>query len=116
QQLYGVGMLRVLEDRYSDAMGLLKQVIKLNPRHVPALNNLAMLLAETEETRKEGLALVERAIAHRGHQPTLLDTKGTILLWSGKTQDAVTLLEAAARGSATDPRHSFHLALAYREL
>jgi tetratricopeptide (TPR) repeat protein len=114
--LYHVGMLRVLEDRYPDAVSLLQKVIKLNPRHVPALNNLAMLLAESEETRAEGLALVERAIAHRGHQPTLLDTKGTILLWSGRTQDAVELLEAAARGSTTDPRHGFHLALAYSEL
>jgi len=114
--VYGVGMLRVLEDRYPEAIVLLRKVVRLNPRHVPALNNLAMLLAESQETRAEGLAFVERAIVHRGHLPTLLDTKGTILLWSGKTQEAVTLLEAAARGSTTDPRHSFHLASAYHEL
>jgi Flp pilus assembly protein TadD len=114
--LYGVGMLRVLEDRYSDAIALLERVVRLSPHHIAALNNLAVLVAESESTRQEGLALVERAIAHRGHQPTLLDTKGTILMWAGQTNEAVTLLEAAARGSTTDPRHGFHLALAYSEL
>jgi len=114
--LYGVGMVRVFEDRYEDAMALLQKVVRLSPQHIPALNNLAVLVAESDGTRPEGLTLIDRAIAHRGHQPTLLDTKGTILMWAGQTSEAVTLLEAAARGSTTDPRHSFHLALAYSEL
>ncbi len=113
---YGVGMLRVLEDRYPEAVPLLHKVVQLNPRHVPALNNLAMIVAQTPDNRQEALDLVERAIAYRGNQPTLLDTKGTILLWAGRTDEAKTLLEAAARGFSNDPRHSFHLAMAYSEL
>ncbi|MEX2175678.1 MAG: tetratricopeptide repeat protein [Pirellulaceae bacterium] len=113
--LYGVGMLRVLEDRYPEAIELLGQVIELAPRHVSALNNLAVLVAETPDRRPEALELVERAIDLRGQQPTLLDTKGTILITSGRSTDALSLLEAAARGTKSDPRHKFHLALAYND-
>jgi len=46
----------------------------------------------------------------------LLDTKGTILLYAGQLEQAVTFLEAAAQSSDSDPRYLFHLALAYQTL
>jgi len=113
--LYGVGMLRIFQDRYADAITLLAQVIELSPKHVSALNNLAVVVAETPERRDEALALIERAIAVKGHEPTLLDTKGTILVGLGDTEQAIPLLEAASRGPTADPRHRFHLALAYSD-
>jgi Flp pilus assembly protein TadD len=114
--LYGLGMLRTLADRYPEAIGLLRKVVSLNPRHVPALNNLAVLVAETPDQREEALQLVEQAIELRGQQPTLLDTKGTILVFGGRSSEAITLLEAAARGVNSDPRHKFHLAMAYHDV
>ena len=114
--LYGVGMLRLLADRYPDAIAMLRQVVTLNPRHVPALNNLAVLVAETPDQRDEALELVEQAIELRGQQSTLLDTKGTILVFGGRSSEAITLLEAAARGPQADPRHKFHLAIAYLDV
>jgi tetratricopeptide (TPR) repeat protein len=113
--LYGVGMLRIFQDRYDDAITLLSQVIQLSPYHVSALNNLAVVVAETPERRDEAIALVERAIEVKGHEPTLLDTKGTILVSRGDTEVAIPLLEAAARGPTADPRHRFHLAMAYSD-
>ena len=109
-------MLRVFQDRYADAITLLSKVIELSPQHVSALNNLAVVVAETPERRDEALDLIERAIAVKGHEPTLLDTKGTILVSRGDTDDAISLLEAASRGPSADPRHRFHLALAYSDL
>lgn len=114
--LYGVGMLRVIANRYPEAIGLLRRVIQHKPLHVSALNNLAMLLAESESTRPEALELVERAIEHRGKESTLFDTKGTILLRMGRPQEAVQLLASAASGRDADPRYHFHLALAYQDL
>ena len=113
--LYGVGMLRILEDRYSDATSLLGQVIEHSPHHVSALNNLAVVVAETPERQEEALDLIERAIAVKGHEPTLLDTKGAILAARGNIDEAIPLLEAASRGPTADPRHRFHLALVYHE-
>lgn len=114
--LYGVGMLRIFQDRYPEATDLLSKVIKLNPRHVAALNNLSVLLAETPDRRDKAMELVQRAIEIRGQEPTLLDTHGTILLLGGQSREAVSLLEAAARGMSTDPRHKFHLAIAYLDI
>jgi Flp pilus assembly protein TadD len=114
--LYGVGMLRTLADRYPEAINLLRKVVTINPRHVPALNNLAVLVAETPDQRDQAMQLVEQAIELRGQQSTLLDTKGTILVFGGKSSEAVNLLEAAARGVNSDPRHKFHLALAYHDI
>jgi tetratricopeptide (TPR) repeat protein len=114
--LYGMGMLRTLADRYPEAIALLRKVVTLNPRHVPALNNLAVLVAETPDQREEALTLVDQAIELRGQQTTLLDTKGTILVFGGKSSEAIALLEAAARGVHSDPRHKFHLAMAYHDI
>ena len=108
-------MLRILEDRYPDATTLLGQVIEHSPHHVSALNNLAVVVAETPERQEEALDLIERAIAVKGHEPTLLDTKGAILAARGKIEEAIPLLEAASRGPTADPRHRFHLALVYHE-
>jgi Flp pilus assembly protein TadD len=113
--LYGVGMLRVLADRYPDAIELLQKVVRLQPRHVPALNNLSVLVAETPDQRQEATLLVDQAIALRGQQSTFLDTKGTILVFNGRSSEAIPLLEAAARGTHSDPRHKFHLAIAYQD-
>jgi tetratricopeptide (TPR) repeat protein len=114
--LYGVGMLRVLGDRYPEAIELLRKVIKLNPRHISALNNLAVLVAETPDQRSEAIELIDQAIELRGQQPTLIDTKGTILVLGGRSSESTSLLEAAARGVHSDPRHKFHLAMAYHDV
>ena len=114
--LYGVGMLRVLTDEYPAAIELLERVIARQPRHVAALNNLAVILAESPDKRGKALELIDQAMNLRGQQPTLLDSKGTILMLTGRTTDALSLLEAASRGKNSDPRHKFHLALAYEDV
>ena len=114
--LYCMGMLRVLGDRYQEATELLQKVIALHPRHGAALNNLACILAETPDRREEAAQLVEQAINLRGQEPTLLDTQGAILVVGGRSSEAVGLLEAAARGTHSDPRHKFHLAIAYQDI
>ena len=62
------------------------------------------MLAEQPESekRKEALEFVERAINLAGPQPGLLDTKGMVLFFDGKPDQAVGVLEEAAR--ACQPR------------
>jgi uncharacterized protein HemY len=91
-------------------------VLKQQPKSIPVLNNLAMILAEIPAQRDEALKLIDRAIAIAGQQPGLLDTKGAILVYQGQPAKAVLLLEAAAREASHDSRHRFHLAAAYHGL
>jgi tetratricopeptide (TPR) repeat protein len=112
--LYAIATLRAVQSRYDEAIGLYRAVLELEPRNIPALNNLAMLLAESPDRRTEALTLIDRAIDIAGQQPGLLDTKGAILVYQGQAQQALILLEAAAREAGQDARHRFHLAAAYR--
>jgi tetratricopeptide (TPR) repeat protein len=114
--MYSVAVLRIAQSKFPEAVELLRKTIELNPRDVAALNNLALLLTEKAGGREEALELVDRAIEIAGCEMGLLDTKGAILLSAGHAEQAVTWLEAAARDESADPRHRFHLALAYRDL
>ena len=114
--LYRVATLRAAEGNYRESLRLYREVVKLDPKHVAALNNLALVLAESPQDRIEALAVIDKAIAVSGQQPGLIDTKGAILVYQGRSDQAVSLLEAATREAGTDVRHRFHLAAAYRDL
>jgi tetratricopeptide (TPR) repeat protein len=113
--LENLAAIRVLEDRADEAAELYRQILRQQPKHPGALNNLATLLAEQPqpEKRKEALECVDRAIQLIGPQPGLLDTKGMILIFDGKPDLAVELLKEAASVPRPDPRCCFHLAVAY---
>ena len=111
--LWAVGNVRIMQDRYDDAVKLYRQALALDPKNPDALNNLATLLSEESDTRVEALQLVERAIQLAGPTPALLDTKGTALIYQGKPHEAIPVLERAASSLGRDPRFPFHLAAAY---
>jgi tetratricopeptide (TPR) repeat protein len=111
--LFCVANLRASQQKPDDAIGLYRRVLQQDPKHVLALNNLATLLSEKPEAREEALDCVDRAIKLVGPAPPLLDTKGMILVYQGRTAEALTTLEKAAVTPPHDPRHVFHLAVAY---
>jgi tetratricopeptide (TPR) repeat protein len=104
--------VRVVQQRVDDAAGLYRSVLKLKPTDVQTLNNLATLLGEQPSTRQEAIQYIDRAIQIVGPQPGLLDTKGMILVFDGKADKAVPLLQEAAATPQSDPRFHFHLAVA----
>jgi len=113
--LYVVALARIIEGKTDESIDLFRKFVKINPRSIPALNNLALILAERPPDQAEALQLIDRALNIAGKGAGLLDTKGTILVYSGRSGEAVPLLEAATRDPQADPRHHFHLALAYRD-
>jgi tetratricopeptide (TPR) repeat protein len=114
--LYAIGVLRTIQHRRLEAETAFKDILNLNPNHVASMNNLALVLGEDPKYRKQALKYIERAIEINGLETGLLDTKGALLLYENKPQDAIPLLRAAANGMISDPRHNFHLAVAYRDL
>jgi tetratricopeptide (TPR) repeat protein len=118
--LYSAAMVCVLEaeeskDKANESIELFRKVVQINPRFVPALNNLAMMLAERPADRAEALKLIDKALAIAGKDPNLLDTKGSILLYGGNSQDALPLFKSAASDANADPRHYFHWAVALHD-
>ena len=89
-----------------------KRVLEIQPNHVVALNNLATLLAEQPGKGDEAVRFADRAIELKGPQPGLLDTKGTALLYAGKSGEAAAILADAVSSRNPDPRYYLHLAAA----
>ena len=108
-------VLHVSRGRSDEAIRLFRRVVDLEPENTLALNNLATLVGERPNRYAEALEYIDRAIAIAGRQATLLDTQGTIFLRAGDPEKAVSCLEEAVAGTATDSRYFLHLAAAYQK-
>jgi predicted Zn-dependent protease len=111
--LFALASFLLLQGKAEEAAAVYRQAKEAKPGHPVVLNNLATLLSEREETRKEALSLIDEAIRAVGPQAWLQDTKGTILLYAGRAEEAVPLLEEATAVLRPDPRAYLHLAAAY---
>ena len=111
--LFGLGALRLIRDETDQAIELFRKVIEIEPQNTRALNNLAVLLSESPETRDEALDMIDRALDIVGQRPTYLDTKATILLLAGQNEQAADLLETVVSGPEQNPVYQLHLAVAY---
>jgi tetratricopeptide (TPR) repeat protein len=67
------------------------------PEDFATLNNLASLLAASETTREEAIALARKALSLRPDDPRVLDTLGWTLYLDEKYDEAAGLLVAAAQ-------------------
>ena len=116
--LANVANVRILQGRADEAIEIYRQILQRQPRRPEVLNNLATLLSERPEPeiRKEAMEHIEQAIELSGPQPGWLDTKGLLLGYEGKPEQAVGLLEEAASVPHADPRWLFHLAVAQARL
>src|SRR5690606_6145612 len=72
--LFNLATLRYYQQRHEEARELFLKLLKINPEHVGALNNLASLLAEMPNRESEALRYANQAIAAQGPHADLLDT------------------------------------------
>lgn len=106
-----LGTLRMLQGDSSTARELFEEALVIQPDHLVALNNLAMLLADDPARREEAMSHLDRALVLAGRHPELLDSKGWLLLQSDEAATAEPLFREAAGLAPGDPRPNFHLAL-----
>jgi tetratricopeptide (TPR) repeat protein len=80
--LLQLSALRVRQDRVADAVMACESVLKLNPNHLLALNNLAYLLSERLGRAEDALLYAEKAVKLGGQDIAvvagLLDTLGSV--------------------------------------
>lgn len=100
----------LLAGREADAVRSMEQVIKLNPKHLPSLNNLAWLLREKDPAR--ALKYAEQAVELAPESATVLDTQGVVLLVQNKPERAIRALEQAYNKSPKDASIAYHYAQA----
>ena len=92
-----------------------RDLINRDKNNVIALNNLAVLLAQTGGNHNEALRLIERAIEIGGPMDALLDTRGLVHLAAGHSDLAVVDFERALLENENAER-CFHVAVANARL
>lgn len=111
-----IGSRVLLADTYSTlgqmqaAAEQYEQVIKLEPDHMLALNNLALVYAKLNDPK----ALEVAARVHRLHpkNPYVLDTYGWLLVMNKQAERGLPLLEKAANELRQLPTVRYHFAAA----
>jgi tetratricopeptide (TPR) repeat protein len=101
-------------DRYQDAIEVYEKILKKQPKHLLASNNLAMLLLKGEADQvglDKALQLVEGF--ELSENPIILDTLGWVHIKRGEVDKALPILQRAARKGSGLPDIDYHLGIAY---
>ena len=89
---------------YDKSFVLFKEALEYNPDDVIILNNYAYYLAEQNKDIKEAEKMIKKVIEKEKDNNTFLDTYAWVLYKSGKTRDAIKVMEdIMARDNKPDP-------------
>jgi len=93
--------------------------LKKEPNLWVAVNDLAFLLSEYGNSKKDlnrALELALRARKQRPDDPAVLDTLGWIYYKKGDASTALGLIENASGKNPTSPVINYHLGMTYQKL
>jgi tetratricopeptide (TPR) repeat protein len=93
-----------------------EQLLAINPRFVPAANNLAWIYAEHGGDKEKALQLAQMAKEGAPDDPRVSDTLGWILYKRGVYQSALALLKESAAKLGDNPQVQYHLGMVYAQL
>jgi tetratricopeptide (TPR) repeat protein len=96
----------------SAAIDHYRKAVAQDPRNLPALNNLAYLLADYSNQPDEAMKYAQQAKELAPDNASVDDTLGWIYYLKGLYTTAVKLLENSTAREAT-ARHRYHLGMAY---
>lgn len=95
-------------DKVDDALADLRKLVADRPNDPAAVNALGYTLVDRTRHHKEGLQLIEQALAETPDSGAVLDSMGWALFRVGRHQDALGYLEQAKR-RINDPEVDLHL-------
>ncbi len=101
--MFSLGSAMERNDQFYDAVGIFKEIIRLNAEHAPSLNYLGYMLADRGEQLSYALELIERAIAIIPDNAAFIDSYGWVLYKLGNYDSALSQLQRAAELLDTDP-------------
>jgi len=107
------GMLLEEKSQFEEAKVAYEKVLALNPKFVPALNNLAYLYAERFGRGGEAQEMASRARELQPHDPYAADTLGWILFRQGNYSWALSLIKESAEALPATPEVQYHLGMVH---
>jgi tetratricopeptide (TPR) repeat protein len=90
-----------------------REALDIDPKSVPAANNLAWILAERGENLNQALELAQRAKARFPENAAIIDTLGWVYYKKGLYDNALTEFTDAVQKLPENPVVRYHLGLAY---
>jgi tetratricopeptide (TPR) repeat protein len=110
--LLQLGLLQTELKHYPEAKTAYERLLKVNPRSIPALNNLAYLYLENLGNIDQAQKIAQQALDLAPDNPSSIDTMGWVLYRRGQFHDAQSLLQRAAEASPADAEIAYHLGAA----
>ena len=108
-----IALLHERLKNYDAARAAYEKVLALKPGFIPALNNLAYLLAEKLDALDRSESLAQKARELAPFDANIADTLGWILYKKGQFQRARTLLFESASKLINEPVVQYHLGMAH---
>jgi putative PEP-CTERM system TPR-repeat lipoprotein len=96
-------------DQIEQAIEQYREVVKLEPKHADALNNLAWYLRE--QNPKEALEFARLAVTVNPDRAPLLDTLALVESDAGNHQEALRFIKRAVAASPNNPDLLYHQAI-----
>ena len=109
-----IGSLHQQRGDIPKAQSAYEKALALNPRFIPAANNLAVLYSEHggDQAKEKALQLAQLAREAAPEEPHIADTLGWILYKRGVYHRSLALLQESADKLAGNPEVQYHLGMA----
>ncbi|HYV61628.1 MAG TPA: tetratricopeptide repeat protein, partial [Bryobacteraceae bacterium] len=113
--LLQIALLMENTGKRDQAKPIYEQILKLEPDHFVALNNLAYIKAEEGTDLDQALAMAQRAIQKYPSAHEISDTLGWIYIKKNLSEDAVRVFSELVKNAPTNPTFRFHYAMALQQ-
>lgn len=108
---YELGVFQMAQNHSKEAILAFEAILKVTPRHAPALNNLAWLLIDSDAER--AFKYVQEANVIAPNNIAVLDTMGLIELKRGNNAEALAIFKKfVEKETAVSLRYHYAMALA----
>jgi tetratricopeptide (TPR) repeat protein len=94
------------------AQPLYEQILKIQPDHPVALNNLAYMKADEGVDLDQALTMAQRALQKLPNSPDVADTLGWIYIKKNLSEDAVRVLQELVTKDPGNPTFHYHFGMA----
>jgi tetratricopeptide (TPR) repeat protein len=110
--LLQLGLLLDGTGRRDQAKPIYEQILKLQPDHPIALNNLAFIKAEDGQDLDEALTMAQRARQNMPNSPDIMDTLGWIYLKKNLSDDAIRTFKELVTADPNRASYHYHYGMA----
>ena len=110
--LLQLGLLMDGTGKREQAKPIYEQILKIEPDHPVALNNLAFIKAEEGNDLDQALTMAQRARQKAPSSPDIADTLGWIYIKKNMSEDAVRVFTDLVQKDPSNPTFHYHYGMA----